>query len=357
VGESPRSREPKGGKIKAATLLLASVAITLLAFAAPASATHVQCGDTITATVVLDGDVTCGDGNNDVGLLLREHGITVRLNGFAIRAGGNGGWAGIRQSRFPIRNLLVEGPGRIEGFREGISLHAHETTVRGVTIAAGSTGISLSGSGTQPMGASPCEPHFYGNVCVSRNIVTVDGPGGVGISVPSNDAHVWGNRVGTNLGTGIRAGGDRPRVVRNTIVGCGPISPRDDAVRGISAVGYQTFAMISQNNAGGCGIGIYAQAAVGGGGVRIRRNVATGNLDGLNVDDPSALIWRNTANSNFWNGIFVHQAGTVVQENTANDNGSFGINATPGVIDGGGNTATGNGDGRLPQCHNVSCGP
>ena len=122
-------------------------------------------------------------------------------------------------------------------------------------------------------------------------------------------------------------------------------------------MGYQTFAMISQNNAGGCGIGIYAQAAVGGGGARIRRNVATGNLDGLNVDDPSALIWRNTANSNFWNGIFVHQAGTVVQENTANNNGSFGINATPGVIDGGGNTAIGNGDGRLPQCHNVSCGP
>lgn len=232
-----------------------------------------------------------------------------------------------------------------------------ETAVRRVTIAAGSTGIKLNGSGTNPVGGSPCEPRFYGNVCVFRNVVTVGEPGGVGISVPSrDDAHVWGNRVGTYLGTGIYTVGDRPRVVNNTIVGCGPVS-QSDPIPGISAVGYHTLATISQNNAAGCGIGIYAQPAVGGGGVRIRRNVANGNLDGLNVDDPSALIWRNTANSNFWNGIFVHQAGTVVQENTANNNGSFGINATPGVIDGGGNTATGNGDGRLPQCHNVSCGP
>jgi hypothetical protein len=84
----------KLGKMKPATLLLASVAITLLAFATPASAAHVQCGDTITATVVLDGDVTCGDGSNDVGLVLMENGITVRLNGFAILAGGNGAGPG-----------------------------------------------------------------------------------------------------------------------------------------------------------------------------------------------------------------------------------------------------------------------
>jgi hypothetical protein len=43
----------------------------------------------------------------------------------------------------------------------------------------------------------------------------------------------------------------------------------------------------------------------------------------------------------------------VLTRNTANDNGDFGIEAAPGVTDGGGNKASGNGNPL--QCLNVFC--
>jgi hypothetical protein len=49
----------------------------------------------------------------------------------------------------------------------------------------------------------------------------------------------------------------------------------------------------------------------------------------------------------------VRSASTTLTKNTANDNGDLGIEAVPGVIDGGGNRARGNGN--PAQCLNVSC--
>jgi hypothetical protein len=54
-------------------------------------------------------------------------------------------------------------------------------------------------------------------------------------------------------------------------------------------------------------------------------------------------------------GIRVDAPGTVVRGNTANDNAALGINAVDGVIDGGDNHASGNGDPR--QCVGVVCTP
>ena len=52
-------------------------------------------------------------------------------------------------------------------------------------------------------------------------------------------------------------------------------------------------------------------------------------------------------------GIHVDDPGTVIADNGANDNADYGIQAVPGVIDGGGNTASGNGNPL--QCLNVVC--
>ena len=46
-------------------------------------------------------------------------------------------------------------------------------------------------------------------------------------------------------------------------------------------------------------------------------------------------------------------AGTTIARNKANINADLGIEAVPGVIDGGGNKAHGNGN--PAQCMNVSC--
>jgi parallel beta-helix repeat protein len=52
-------------------------------------------------------------------------------------------------------------------------------------------------------------------------------------------------------------------------------------------------------------------------------------------------------------GIHVDDPGTTIADNRANDNADYGIQAVPGVIDGGGNTASGNGNPL--QCLNVVC--
>jgi parallel beta-helix repeat protein len=70
-------------------------------------------------------------------------------------------------------------------------------------------------------------------------------------------------------------------------------------------------------------------------------------------DATATLLKHNTANGNGDDGIYVDAAGTTVTANTANDNFDLGIEAASGVIDGGGNKATGNGN--PAQCLNVAC--
>jgi hypothetical protein len=52
-------------------------------------------------------------------------------------------------------------------------------------------------------------------------------------------------------------------------------------------------------------------------------------------------------------GILVDNPQTTITGNTANDNLDYGIEAVAGVTDGGGNTASGNGN--PAQCLNVAC--
>ena len=61
----------------------------------------------------------------------------------------------------------------------------------------------------------------------------------------------------------------------------------------------------------------------------------------------------NTATGNADDGIDVQSAATTLTQNTANANDDLGIEALPGVTDGGGNMASGNGNAL--QCTNVFC--
>jgi parallel beta-helix repeat protein len=93
----------------------------------------------------------------------------------------------------------------------------------------------------------------------------------------------------------------------------------------------------------------------GGDGNRLRRNKVTDNYDGFIVDDATTntLIELNTFESNSADGLRVDSPSATLIDNTANDNGDLGIRAVAGVTDGGGNTATGNGD--PAQCTGVVC--
>jgi parallel beta-helix repeat protein len=82
---------------------------------------------------------------------------------------------------------------------------------------------------------------------------------------------------------------------------------------------------------------------------------AAGN-HGILVDSNAAdtLLEHNLAEDAGDDGIDVHVPATTLTKNTANDNHDLGIEAVPGVTDGGGNKASGNGNPL--QCTNVSCG-
>jgi parallel beta-helix repeat protein len=86
------------------------------------------------------------------------------------------------------------------------------------------------------------------------------------------------------------------------------------------------------------------------------RNVANSSLaDGIVVagNATATVLKGNTASENGDDGIRVDAAETTLTRNTANFNRDLGIEAVPGVIDGGGNRARGNGNPL--QCTNVAC--
>ncbi len=89
----------------------------------------------------------------------------------------------------------------------------------------------------------------------------------------------------------------------------------------------------------------------------IRDNrVTSANGDGIAVDAGATRtqVVGNAASGARDDGIEVDAPGTLIKRNTANDNGDLGIEAVAGVVDGGGNLASGN---RNPlQCLNVACG-
>ena len=162
--------------------------------------------------------------------------------------------------------------------------------------------------------------------------------------------------------------GDEPRVVLNTLEGT-------NCFGGVWIYLYATRAVgIDQHRRR---VPLRASSGQDGSNGRYRRNVVTGTAcigiyvlgDETRSSGPtrcnensgqgiaaSGTVLNNTANENSGTGISVGidktPSATTVLNNTANDNGGDGIFASPGVIDGGGNTATGNG---LENCVNVSC--
>lgn len=347
--------------MKLAAFVIASVAALVLS-AAPANAAHIQCGDTITTSDVLDSDVVCPDTHTDAGLYIGgEGGITLRLDGYAIRAGANGGTVGI-QTAFPLSGIRIRG-GRIEGFDEGVSLQAVDSTVARTTITAKTGGISLGGA-FDAARTAPCEPRYRGANCVFRNDVeiTEGGAESFGIRVVSGtgEAHVWGNSVRGVAQAGIKTSSDRPRVVLNDVQSCLPASDTNPEGVGIS-VAETTFSVIARNTVGPCSnaTGIVAGASLPEqGGHQVRRNRVTGNGTGIWVDDTGGgRVWCNEASDNIGTGILVGflAGNTVVSENTASRNGAYGIFLSAGTepVDGGGNVGADNPLG----CANVVCGP
>jgi CSLREA domain-containing protein len=191
---------------------------------------------------------------------------------------------------------------------------------------------------------------------VQGNVLTRTGDAGVSVS-DSDFNEIVGNtaHLGSDAGVVLNAANDG--IVRDNDVRFNPT--------GVD-LGGSSDNLIENNDADfSDGTGI----AVGSGSLRneIVGNTASNTAaDGIGVEGEAVdalgntdqslgnLIEGNTADSNLGSGISVAGVGHTITTNTANSNAGWGIDAAEGNFDGGGNTASGNGE--PPQCTGVVCG-
>jgi len=197
------------------------VLLVCACLAAPAGATHVQCGDTITQDTTLDSDLAC-----DEGLAIGADSVTLDLGGHAI-AGPDGQGTGVRcreQSGVVIRD------GTIRGFEEGVQAEeCADTTVSHVHLDANTVGIDVY-FGKAPNRITDSRitggrvgMRIQGGFQVARNEIgdnsfagmlldftsgtiednTIRG-NGRGIDLEEAQAVITGNRILDNEGPGIR---------------------------------------------------------------------------------------------------------------------------------------------------------
>jgi len=218
-------------------------------------------------------------------------------------------------------------------------------------------------------------------VRIRRNTISRNGDIGL-ISEGAYASRIHGNRVADNPEAAILLSGNRNAIRHNRILRNGD---------GIIIGGNRNA--ISRNHIsravgcdGGCGAGIAVEA---GDENRIARNLLTraresgirvgldpeivpdpprvtdtivrGNRvrrskrDGVTVEPTATatVLRRNRARGSRDDGFDVEDPATTLVRNFARHNGELGIQAAGGVIDGGGNRASRNGDPR--QCVNVTC--
>ena len=362
-----------------------------------ALASHVGCGDTITTDTTLDSDlVNCP--NN--GIVIGADDITLDLNGHTIDGDGAlvdpcPGFCDEGVDNTAGHNGVTIQGGSIQEFARGIIvLGASNTRLRhlsvanntfiGITVGDDSArsriernSITDNGLVGMVLFASP-----RGGNRVERNRVSGNGESGlavddasdnridnntfsdhadVGLSIRGDENQASRNRVLRNA-DGMRIVGNDNTITRNRITDA-PGCPQDGEVGcgvGISFEG-GTGNLIAHNlvtGARNAGIRVAAfepetPPAVG---TIVRYNlVRDGDVDGILVEATAtdSLLEGNIAIGSDDDGIDVDSPTTTLTRNLGLRNGDLGIEAVPGVTDGGGNKARGNGN--PAQCTNIDC--
>ena len=313
-----------------ASVILAACA-ALITFPQGAAAEHVQCGDVLTTDTRLDSDLDCPNPDDVTAITIAASGVTLDLGGHTVSGPGlYNEAAGIGSAG--VENLLIRN-GTVRGF--SIDLLIQETsgtTVRGITHGA----TLVTGS------ANTVRDNAGGAIAVrgDRNLVSEN----VVERSWSFDDLTW-----------LSASGADNVIVRNVITGVGS-SSADTTAYGLllrmngGLVAHNSVTAAARYLVGAdvtvTGIHLSGDSAV------VRKNVASGHIDGFEVLGPFELT-DNLASSNLDDGIDVNVSGSTLTRNEANDNGDLGIEAVPATIDGRGNRARGNGN--PAQCLGVTC--
>jgi parallel beta-helix repeat protein len=356
-----------------------------------ASASHVSCGDTITADTTLDGDLVSCPGN---GILIGADNITLDLNGHTV-AGDD---EPVLPCETPFRcdvGVLNDGHdgvsirhGSVKMFDDGVSvMDARDVSVVGISssenrfdgIAFFDSAQSLvrdssASDNVRPYGTgmSMYESHHIrvlhnsfrdnatwglttegSNNLISRNVASGHSRDGIAVFGGSNN-RVRRNRLEFNR-SGIFVASRSNVIARNRISRPGEGSFEGMRV-GVGITIEGTRNRVARN--------VIAHARTAGIRLEWQRgpvadNIVRHNLvkksrgDGFDVRRNNALLSHNIARRARDDGFDVRGGFTKLTGNRAVRNGDLGIEAAKGVRDGGGNTAHGNGD--PAQCKNVAC--
>jgi len=399
-------------------MLVLLVGWCLAVGAGPASASHVSCGDTITADTTLDSDLDCSDLSGAPALTIGADGVRLDLNGHTVSSACEVDCAGTaviddRAGYDSVR--ILDGTIRPNGAGAGVVLVGVDASaLEGLTIAGfprprgqPGVGILLSDSGRNGLGNSTItggDPALLLSGSDRNQIsrTSIDGGidihigDGIGLEDGSDHNHVVDSRVnGEGIGIGIsRRGGFEldssmapsvgNSVTRSSVggyFGCilgfrahrSVISHNSlDESRGRSSQMTSSDETVIRHNEVGAGLEIagdrnrvahndisifsWGFVVLQGDANRIRKNRVRGGIeDGIAVASAASntLVAGNRVTGAFDDGIDVDAPGTIIRANTAIDNGDLGIEAVAGVIDGGGNKASGNGN--PAQCTNIFC--
>jgi parallel beta-helix repeat protein len=403
-------RVPTVGDMSAKGLVVIVASFTL-GFASDSYAAKpvdAGCGQTITADTTLDSDLTKCSGP---GITIGADGITLDLNGHTIDGKGKGsgvnnvaGHDGVTIEDGSIRNFMesVAIVGASDNHLRGLSLSGDRHV--GVYVQDSSaiqieqlsvvdirfSGIFTWRSHDVRVEGSSASGNGAGLVAQASDHVAIEansfhGNPGEGIALQeASESHVAGNTVSHNGGAGIFLDAADTNQVSGNFA-----SHNGDGIGVIGNANTITDNQIADTSGckKGCGYGISVEAGAGNliaqndirrtlrDGIRIdaffpefptvdnvvRDNVVgDATVDGLSIgtEGPgtasATLIERNVATDSGDDGFDIRRPAATLIANTATDNFDLGIEAVPGVVDGGGNMASGNGN--QLQCANVFCG-
>jgi parallel beta-helix repeat protein len=398
---------PKFIRVPLGALLAATALSLALASGAYASkADHVSCGRTITANTTLDSDLTKCKGP---GITIGADNITLDLNGHTIEGTGKG--SGVLN--IAGHDGVTIGGGSIRNFAESVAIvgandnHMHDLSLSGDRHV----GIYVQDStAIQIERASVMDIRFSGIFLWRSHDVRVEGSSSSGngaglVAQASDHLAIEANAFQGNSFEGIALGESSESDVReNTVsdndvgialtaadanqVSDNQVSHNGDGILVLGSANTITGNQVADTSGckKGCGYGVSLEGGSGNliaqndvprtsrDGIRIDAfvpemptvdNVVRDNLvseatvDGLSIGTnglgtvSGTLIEGNVATGSGDDGFDIRRPAATLTANTANDNFDLGIEAMPGVVDGGGNMASGNGNPL--QCTNVFC--
>ena len=391
--------------------------LALAAFLIPGSgqaqASALSCGATITADTKLDSDlVNCPS----KGIVIGADNITLDLNGHTLGGDGVPAGSCLDEGVCDVgisneaghTGVTIKG-GAVHDFDVGVSVSGSENRIQRVAAASNSTfGVVVGDSTETRVDHNSVDGGVASILMFSSNDSRIDHnslTGSDGYSMPifssshnrieqnvlegdqhgilleesSDDNEIRGNRIShggsieiahysdnrveenalTNPGDGMLLAEAHHTVVSGNLVMDAGLGFPDNGGFGITLDGADDSLVQRNVVTGAKGPAIFVTSLESQG--TSDRNVISHNVansrfsDGILVNGAATvtLLERNTANGNGHDGIEVDEAGTTLTRNTANFNDLLGIEAVPGVIDGGGNRARGNGNPL--QCTNVTC--